>query len=50
MIYSGFVYSFEFSELRIRIQIQPILINSIKKKNLNNYLQFSISYYGTILQ
>ena len=45
----------------MRIRIQPILIkyfeiiqkhplNSIKKKNLNNYLSFSIQYYCPIVQ
>ena len=45
----------------MRIRIQPILIkyfrnnnkhtlNSIKKKNLNNYLPFSISYYSPTVQ
>ena len=49
--------------MRIRIRIQPILIkylyfeiiqkhplNSFKKKNLNNYLPFSIQYYCPIVK
>ena len=49
--------------MRIRIRIQPILIkflyfeiiqkhllNSLKKKNFNNYFPFSIPYYCTIIK
>ena len=63
MIYSGSGFSFEFSEFRIHADpdstynkkvhlelMKKHTLNSIKKKNLNNYLPFSISYYSPTVQ
>ena len=63
ILYSGSLYSYEFSEFRVRIQMQiriqpiPYYLSKFGEKNKfnqkeesTNYLPFSISYYSPTVQ